>query len=121
MFERYSEQRGFAGELQEAVKTMGFDTTDPAGLGGVLHGAWMTLKGTLTAHNEHAIVVETARGEDWSLKTYREALDKTLPVAIRSIVEQQFEQVRQAHEHITLLRDATTPKRTTPEQPTRVS
>jgi uncharacterized protein (TIGR02284 family) len=119
MFEQYSEQRGrFASELQEAVKSMGFDTTHPSGVGGVLHGGWMTLKGVLTGHSEHAILVETARGEDWSLKTYREALDKTLPVGIRSIVEQQFEQVRQAHEHIVLLRDATAPKETTPTQPT---
>src|SRR5579864_1847905 len=118
MFEQYSEQRGrFATELQEAVKSMGFDTTHPSGVGGVLHGAWMTVKGTLTGHSEHAILVETARGEDWSLKTYTEALDKNLPVGIRSVIEQQFEQVRQAHEHIVLLRDATAPKQPPPEQP----
>lgn len=117
MFEQYSAQRGrFANDLQEAVKSMGFETTHPSGISGVLHGAWMTLKGALTGHSEHAILEETERGEDWSLKTYREALDKSLPVGIRSIVEQQFEQVQQAHEHIKLLREATAPKEPRPPQ-----
>ncbi len=72
MFEQYSEQRGqLRHELQEAVKSMGFDTTHPSGVAAVLHGAWMTMKGTLTGHSEHAILEETERGEDWSLKTYR--------------------------------------------------
>ncbi len=86
MFEQYSEQRGrFANELQEAVKSMGFDTPHPSGIAGTLHGAWMTVKGALTSHSEHAILEETERGEDWSLKTYREALARNLPVGIRSI------------------------------------
>ena len=86
----------------------------------------MTVKGVLTGHSEHAILEETARGEDLSLRTYQEALNKNLPVAIRSIIEQQFEQVRQARAHIVTLRDATSPQEPTseeptPPQPTRVS
>jgi len=122
MFEQYSEQRGrFAADLQEAVKSMGFDTTHPSGAAGMLHGAWIAVKGTLTGHSEHSILVETERGEDWSLKTYREALEKNLPVAVRSIIEQQYEQVRQAHQHIKLLREAVEPKAPEPTQPTAVS
>ena len=117
MFEQYSEQRGrFASELQEAVKSMGFETPHPSGVAGTLHGAWMTVKGALTNHSEHAILAEAERGEDWSLKTYREALDKHLPVGIRSIIEQQYEQVQQGHQHIQLLREATAPKQPLPPQ-----
>jgi uncharacterized protein (TIGR02284 family) len=108
LFEQYSIQRGaFANELQTAVKTMGFDPTHPSGVAGVLHGAWMTLKGAMTGNSPHAILVETERGEDWSVKTYRDALATNLPVEIRSIVEQQYEQVLQAHNRIKGLRDAT--------------
>src|SRR5947199_2243676 len=74
LFEQYSLQRGaFANDLQTAVKTMGFDPTHPSGVAGVLHGAWMTLKGALTGNSPHAILVEAERGEDWSVKTYRDA------------------------------------------------
>lgn len=120
LFERYSEQRGrFAVELQHAVKSMGFETTHPSGVAGVVHGAWMTVKGALTGHSGHAILVETERGEDLSLKTYREALDVNLPEPIRSIVEEQYEKVREAHDHIRLLREANEPRdsSTTPPAP----
>lgn len=115
MFEQYSEQRSrFASELQEAVKSMGFETTHPSGVGGLVHGAWMAVKGVLTGHNENAILVETERGEEWSVKAYREALEINLPVSVRSIIEQQYEQVLQAQQHIRLLREATTPKEPPP-------
>ncbi len=74
----------------------------------------MTVKGALTSHSEHAILEETERGEDWSLKTYREAVARNLPVGIRSMIEQQYEQVQQAHQHIKLLREATAPKEPPP-------
>lgn len=120
MFEQYSEQRGrFALELQTAVKALGFDPTHPSGAGGVVHSAWMTLKGILTGHKPYAILVETERGEDWSVKTYREALATSLPTELRPIIEQQYAQVQQAHNRIKTLRDANAPKEppTTPPPP----
>ncbi|HTW65443.1 MAG TPA: PA2169 family four-helix-bundle protein [Bryobacteraceae bacterium] len=111
MFEEYSVQRaGFAGELQAAVKRLGFETINPQGMGGMLHASWMSLKGILTGHSVHAILVEAERGEDWSLKTYRVALAKTLPPEIASIMERQFEEVQKAHDRLANLCDATAPK-----------
>ena len=111
MFEQYSEQRArFALALQTAVKALGFDPTHPSGAGGVVHGAWMTLKGLLTGHKPYGILVETERGEDWSLKTYREALATSLPIELRPIVETQYDQVQQAHNRIKTLRDASAPQ-----------
>ncbi len=110
MFEQYSAQRGqFAAELQAAVKALGFETIDPQGLGGVLYAAWINLKGLATGHDVHGILVEAERGEDWSLKTYRTALSKTLPPEIAAVVQKQFEQVQEAHDRIRNLRDATAP------------
>jgi uncharacterized protein (TIGR02284 family) len=110
VFQQYSAQRGqFAAELQAAVKALGFETIDPQGLGGVLYAAWINLKGLVTGHDVHAILVEAERGEDWSLKTYRTALGKTLPPEIAAIVQKQFEQVQEAHDRIRSLRDATAP------------
>jgi uncharacterized protein (TIGR02284 family) len=110
MFEQYSAQRAqFAVELQTAVKGLGFETIDPQGLGGVLYAAWINLKGLVTGNDVHAILVEAERGEDWSLKTYRTALGKTLPPEIAAIVQKQYEQVQEAHDRIKSLRDATAP------------
>jgi uncharacterized protein (TIGR02284 family) len=110
MFQQYSAQRAqFAAELQGAVKALGFETTDPQGLGGMLHAGWMNLKGLLTGHDVHAILVEAERGEDWSEKTYRSALSKTLPPEIAAIIQKQFEEVQEAHNRIRSLRDSTAP------------
>jgi uncharacterized protein (TIGR02284 family) len=97
MFEQYSAQRAqFATELQAAVKALGFETIDPQGLGGVLYATWINLKGLLTGHDVHPILVEAERGEDWALKTYRTALGKSLPPEIAAIIEKQFEEVQKA-------------------------
>ncbi len=110
MFERYSAQRAqFATELQGAVKALGFETINPQGLGGVLYAGWINLKGLLTGHDVHAVLVEAERGEDWTLKTYRAALGRTLPPEIASIMQKQFEEVQEAHDRIRSLRDSTAP------------
>jgi uncharacterized protein (TIGR02284 family) len=110
MFQQYSAQRAqFAVELQGAVKALGYETTDPQGLGGMIHASWMSLKGLVTGHDVHGILVETERGEEWSLKTYRAALSKTLPSEIGSIIQRQFEQVQEAHDRIHTLQLSTAP------------
>lgn len=112
LFSELSKQRAsFASDLQTAVKAMGFDPEHPSGVAGVVHGAWMTLKGLLTGHSAHAILEETERGEDWSVKTYRDALANNLPVEIRPIIQQQYEQILQAHNRIKALRDARADKK----------
>jgi hypothetical protein len=57
----------------------------------------------------HAVLVEAERGEDWTLKTYRAALGRTLPLEIESIIQKQFEEVQEAHDRIRSLRDSTAP------------
>jgi uncharacterized protein (TIGR02284 family) len=110
MFEQYSAQRAqFAAELQGAVKALGFETINPQGLSGVIYGSWINLKGLLTGHDVHGALVEAERGEDWTLKSYRAALGKTLPPEIASIIQKQFEEVQEAHDRIRTLRDSTAP------------
>jgi len=117
MFEQYSAQRAqFAVELQAAVRAMGFDATDPQGLGGMLHASWISLKGMITGHDVHAILVETERAEDWSLQTYRAALGKTLPPEMVSIMQRQLEEVQKAHDRIKTVRDSTAPP---PDEPSK--
>ena len=112
MFVQYSEQYGgFAAKLQEAVKALGYDAESPTGLGGMIYGGWIELKAVVTSHDRHGILVEAERGEEWILSTYRDAVEKSLPVGIRPIVEAQREEVEKAHEYLKQRRDATAPKK----------
>lgn len=118
MFAQYAAQRAqFAVELQNAVRSLGFEVIDPQGLGGMLHASWMSVKGMLTRHDAHAILVETEKGEDSSLKTYRVALSKTLTPEIAAIMQRQFGEIEQAHDRIRTLRDATAPPDDEPLNP----
>lgn len=106
VFEQYSTQRaGFIRELQELLRDSGEHAADPAGVAGTLHSGWMALKGVLTGHSEHQILIETERGEDLSLKTYRDALSKNIPVQVRAVLERQLQLVQEAHNWIRDLRD----------------
>src|SRR5579871_6403535 len=75
LFEQLSAQRAeFANSLLHAAHSMGLQIDNPAGVAGVIHAGWIELKGVLSQHSEHQILVETERGEDLSMKTYRQAL-----------------------------------------------
>jgi uncharacterized protein (TIGR02284 family) len=117
MFLQYSAQRAqFAVELQGAVKALGYEPTDPQGLGGMLHASWISLKSMVTGHDLHGILVEAERAEDWALQTYRAALTTTLPPEIASIIQKQLGQVQTAHDRIKDLRDSTAPP---PDEPSK--
>jgi uncharacterized protein (TIGR02284 family) len=120
MFQQYSAQRAqFAVELQAAVKAMGYQPTDPQGLGGMLHASWMSLRGMVTGHDVHGILVEVERAEDWSLKAYRVALGTTLPPEIAAIIQRQFDEVQKAHDRIKNLRESTEPPPEAPPAPSK--
>lgn len=111
MFTSYANRHGeFASKLQEAVKALGYEPDLPAGLGGVLFGGWINLKAMIASHDQHAVLTEAARGEDWVLSTFRDAVQQNLPVGIRSIVEAQRAEVEAAHAYLSQRRDASAPK-----------
>jgi uncharacterized protein (TIGR02284 family) len=117
MFTQYAAQRAqFAVELQNAVRSLGFEVIDPQGLGGMLHASWMSLKGILTRHDAHAILVEVEKGEDSALKTYRVALSKTLTPEIAAVMQRQYGEIEAAHDRIRVLRDATAPPEDEPQE-----
>ncbi len=116
LFEEYSIQRGeFANQLRQAARSMGMEVPDTSGIGGVLYAGWMELKGALSRNDEHQILVETERGEDFSVRAYRQALALNLSEEVRTIVQDQFAEIQRAHDQIRALRD-TTGKGQAPEE-----
>jgi len=106
LFEQLSEQRSeFAKELIHAGRSEGIEVENPIGLSGVLHAGWMELKGALTGHSEHQILEECERGEDLSLKTYRQSLNMDIGPEIRAVLDRQLADVEVAHARIRSLCD----------------
>lgn len=105
----FSLQRAkFAGELQSAAHELGdHDTEDGGSIAGGLHRSWTQLKGAINGNDPHAILSECERGEDEAVSTYEQTLeDYDLPKNIREIIERQSGEIKNAHDTVKQLRDA---------------
>ena len=93
-------------ELQQQVRALGGDPEETGSTAGVLHRAWINVKGSLTGKDDEAILNEAERGEDSAVKAFEEALKEGLPSHLRTIVEQEYRTVKNAHDRVKQMRDA---------------
>jgi uncharacterized protein (TIGR02284 family) len=107
LFLTYARQRTqFAGDLQAEVTRIGGEAQKSGSTVGAIHRGWLGLKSALAGDNDLSILEEAERGEDSAVKNYREALNKDLPSDIRSIIDRQYREVQQTHNHVRSLRDS---------------
>ena len=107
LFNTYSQQRAqFAAELQNEVRRLGGDPEKTGSVAASLHRGWIDIKSAVTGEDEGAIISECERGEDSAVDNYEDALKENLPADIRSIIERQFTQVKDAHDRIRSLERA---------------
>ena len=108
-FEEYSRQRGrFAIELRShAAAPDQRDSKISGSASGALHRSWINLKSALTAGDDHAILAECERGEDSAVEEFKKALNNGLSLPVQQIVSRQYTQLKEAHDRVKHLRDAT--------------
>lgn len=110
LFNEYSLQRSkFAGELQNEAITLGeHNPENGSSTAGAMHRAWINLKSAITSQDDHAILAECERGEDSAVAEYKKAMEeKELSSPIRDTIARQYTDVKNAHDRIKALRDAT--------------
>lgn len=100
------ERARFIGELQQQVRTLGGDPENTGSTAGALHRTWIKVKGTLTGKDDESILNEAERGEDSAVEAYEEALQTGLPSPCRTMLENQYREVKQAHDRVKRMRDA---------------
>ncbi len=106
IFMRYSQQRSqFASELQDAVSKLGGDPQTSGSIAASLHRGWIDIKSAVSGQDEGAILSECERGEDSAVDSYQSALKEALPSDVNSVVERQYQQVKEAHDRIKGLRN----------------
>jgi uncharacterized protein (TIGR02284 family) len=110
LFSEYSLQRAkFSGELQsEAIGLGESNPEDSSSTAGAMHRAWINLKSAITSGDDHAVLAECERGEDSAVAEYKKAIeDEALSAPVRETISRQFTDVKNAHDRIKALRDAT--------------
>ena len=107
LFNMYAQQRArFGGELNNEVLHRGGDPAKSGHVSATFHRGWINLKSMVTGKDDAAIVNECERGEDSAVANYQAALKKTLPSDLLAIVEEQYREVKQAHDTIRDLKHA---------------
>lgn len=108
LFGTLSQQRAqFAAELQSEVRRLGGDPEKTGSVAATLHRGWINIKSTVTGQDENAVLAECERGEDSAVSNYQDALKEVLPADVKSIVEKQYSQVKEAHDRVRNLERAT--------------
>ncbi|HWT02283.1 MAG TPA: PA2169 family four-helix-bundle protein [Pyrinomonadaceae bacterium] len=107
LFLTYSQQRAqYAAELQNEVRHLGGDPEERGSVAASLHRGWINIKSAVTGEDLGAVISECERGEDSAVRNYQAALNEDLPANLRSIVERQYTQVKEAHDRIRALERA---------------
>lgn len=107
LFRKYAVQRdSMITELQDQLHKLGKTDSESSSIEGAVHRAWIDLKSALTSRDRKRVLEECERGEDYAVKAYEEALATELPAQIKQVVQQQYNDVKNAHDHIRSLRDA---------------
>ena len=96
-----------AAELQAKVRALGGNPDESGSTSGSLHRAWLNIKSTITGMDDHAVLAECEKGEDAAKKAYQNALAKDLPADVRSMVERQYQGVKENHDRVRDLRNPT--------------
>jgi uncharacterized protein (TIGR02284 family) len=109
VFDEYSQQRArFAVELRSKAQSADERESEISGsAAGALHRGWINLKSALTRGDNHAILAECERGEDSAVEEFRKALNNGLSAPVQEMVSRQFVQIKEAHDRVKSLRDAT--------------
>jgi uncharacterized protein (TIGR02284 family) len=109
VFDEYSQQRArFAVELRSKAQSADERESEISGsAAGALHRGWINLKSALTRGDDHAILAECERGEDSAVEEFRKALNNGLSAPVQEMVSRQFVQIKEAHDRVKSLRDAT--------------
>lgn len=93
-------------QLQALVARHGGKPEDGGSIAGAVHRGWVTLKATVSARDDLAILEECERGEDVAKAKYRTALeDDSLSPEVRNEVQHQYDGVIRNHDQIRDLRD----------------
>jgi uncharacterized protein (TIGR02284 family) len=101
LFHMYSQQRArFGAELNNEVLRHGGDPASSGHVSAALHRGWLNIKTAVTGKDTSAIIDECERGEDVAVANYQDALKKTLPSDLLSIVQQQYSEVKKAHDTV---------------------
>jgi uncharacterized protein (TIGR02284 family) len=96
----------FRGDLETVLHQEGVhDIKESGTVAGTIHRVWGDLKAKLGG-GDHALLESAEQGEDAAKKAYADALDRELPLPIRTLLETQQAHIESSHDYVKAARDS---------------
>ena len=96
-FREFSHQREqFASELRGLAQAYGDEANESGSIAGAAHRAWIGLKDALTGSDPTAVLKAVEQGEEHAVSEYEKALQDDISAGLRTVVERQLGEIRQA-------------------------
>jgi uncharacterized protein (TIGR02284 family) len=107
LFRDFSQRRSHnAAELREQISAAGWEPTTSGSVSASLHRWWIDTKQLFTGKDAAGILNEAERGEDSIKHEYEDALQEIGNTEVRSLVERQYNNVREGHDRVKAMRDS---------------
>jgi len=95
-----------AKELESKIVSLGGEPSSGGSMTGAVHRTWTNLKAALASRSEKAVLEEVERGEDAAKDAYQQAIAQPLPAEVKSMIERQYQGVKENHDRVRNLRNA---------------
>lgn len=106
LFNRRAEDCALAArQLQAHVARLGGKPENGGTVAGAAHRGWVAVRGALSSYTDLAMLEECERGEDAALARYSKALDKSLDLPVKALIEEQRMSTKANHDQIRAMRD----------------
>lgn len=103
----FAQQRaGFAADLEAMAAHYGDDIDEDGSLAAAAHRGWMALKDALTGSDASAVLKACVNGEEHAVSEYEKALTEDISDGLRTKLEAQLADVRNAHTEIAAMANA---------------
>ena len=107
MFNEFAQQRSrFAAEITGEIRRLGGEAHDHTSAGAALHRVWLNVRDAVTGKGDEAVIAEVERGEDVAIDNYQDVMNDDLPADVKTMISQQYTEVKAAHDRIRDLKHA---------------
>jgi uncharacterized protein (TIGR02284 family) len=107
-FRQYSEQRArFSNELRKHAAERNLDVDAGPSVAGTVHRGWMALKDALSGDDVNGVLDAAEQGEDHAVAEYEKAMSDDIDTELRTLLGQQFTEIKATHDRVRNLREAT--------------
>jgi uncharacterized protein (TIGR02284 family) len=92
------------GELSSHIRALDGVPSNSGTLSGSLHRAWATLRSSVAAMDDYTVLKECERAQGAVRCAYESALKKDLPTDMRTVIERQYQGVKENGDSVRDLR-----------------